>query len=213
VIVTTNASNSPQSVSVTGSGAAPVSFSTASIHFGNVALNQTSAIQTVTVTNNQTTQTVSFSTIAVTGDSQFALDPSSTCSAATPLALSGAPGSSCTLAFTFAPTSAGSQPTGTTNVGFNASIAPMTVTLSGVGVQATTVSPTSIGFGTVVANTQSPAKTIKVNNLQAATLSLTQLVFNGPFVLDTSSNTTCPMAGGTGSYSRLRQPAQPRAAK
>jgi hypothetical protein len=197
VIVTTNASNSPQSVPLSGSGTTPVSFSGTSIAFGSSALNQTSSIKTITVTNNQTTQTVSFSTIALTGDSQFVLDPSTTCSTTTPLALAGAPGSSCTLAFTFTPTSTGSQPNGTTNVSFNATNAPVTVTLIGTGVQDTTVSPTSIAFGSVVVNTQSPTKTIKVNNLQAATLSLTQLVFNGPFSLDTSSNTTCPMAGGT----------------
>ncbi|MGP8253373.1 MAG: choice-of-anchor D domain-containing protein, partial [Terracidiphilus sp.] len=197
VVISTNAGNNPRSVPVAGYGLAPAAFSSTAIQFGNVALNEASAIRTVTVTNNQKRQTLSFSSIAPIGDTQFAIDPSTTCSAATPLAVSGAPGSSCTLAFTFTPTSAGTQPNGMAAVGFNASNSPQTVTLYGAGVQDTTVSPDYLAFGDVVVNTLSATKTVKLYNLQAGTLSITQLIFGGPFRLDTSSNTTCPISGGT----------------
>jgi hypothetical protein len=193
VVINTNAGNSPQSVSVAGAGITPVSISGTALHFGSVALNQTSAIQSVTVTNSQTTQAVTFSALGLTGDSQFVMGPSSTCSTVTPLAA----GASCTLAFTFTPTTTGQQPNGTVNVGFNASNSPFTITLYGGGVQDTTVSPTSIAFGSQVVNTQSPTKTVKLNNLQAGTLTINQLIFGGPFILDTGSITTCPIAGGT----------------
>ena len=198
VVVVSNAANSPQNVAVKGNGISPVSFSTNSVHFGSVALNQTSGIQAVTITNNQTTQTVSFGSFTISGDSQFAVDPSSTCSTATPLAVSGAPGSSCTLALTFSPTAVGIQPTGTATVGFNASSSPQSITLYGTGAQPTTVSPTSINFGQAVIGTQSATKTMTLNNLQSASLSMTQLVFAGPFILDTNTaTTTCPISGGT----------------
>ena len=198
VAVVSNAANSPQNIVVKGNGISPVSFSTNAVHFGSVALNQTSALQTVTVTNNQTTQTVSFASFAISGDSQFAVDPSTTCSTATPLAVSGAAGSSCTLALTFSPTAVGIQPVGTAAISFNASGSPQSITLSGTGSQPTIVSPTSINFGQVVIGTQSATKTVTLDNLQSASLSITQLVFAGPFILDTNTaNTTCPISGGT----------------
>ena len=38
---------------------------------------------------------------------------------------------------------------------------------------------------------------MKITNSQTGTLNFTGVVFNGPFVLDTSAVTTCPQAGGT----------------
>jgi hypothetical protein len=192
VVVTTNASNSPQSVSVSGAGVVPLSPSRTTVYFGNATLNQTSAIQTVTLTNNQPSQSVSFSSIGLTGNTQFAINPTGTCSTSSPLAA----GASCTLAFTFTPTALGTPPNATVSVGFNASNSPISITLSGNVVQDTTVSPGSIAFGAQTVGTHSPTKTVTLSNLQASTLSISQVIFAGPFILDTSSNTTCPIAGG-----------------
>jgi hypothetical protein len=181
---------------VSGTGEEPVTANATAISFSTVALNQTSPIKTITVTNNQTTHTVSFSALGLTGDSQFAIDPSSTCTTATTLAVSGAAGSSCTLAFTFTPTSTGPQPGGTASAGFNAGNTPLTVMLTGSGEQDTAVSPGTLAYGAVVTGTQSPTKTVTISNLQSATLTFNQIVFSGPFVLDTTSNTTCPISGG-----------------
>src|SRR5262249_14449701 len=61
VSVTDTAPGSPQIVSLTGTGVAPLSFSPASLSFGTVAVGTTSAAKTVTLSNNSsTTLTLTF---------------------------------------------------------------------------------------------------------------------------------------------------------
>ncbi len=189
--INTTASNSPLTVTLTGRGIAATTLSATTVAFGNVVLNQTSTIQAVTLTNNQPTTALTFTSLPLTGDSQFALDPSSTCAA------SLAPGASCTLAFTFTPTASGAQPKGTLTINDSASNSGQTITLTGSGVAATTLTPSSLAFGSVVVNTVSATKTLTLRNNQSSALTITSVVFGGPFALDTSANTTCPMAGGT----------------
>ena len=195
VVITTNAANSPQDIALSGSGIVAATISATQIPFGTQVVNQVSPIQTVTLKNNQPTTTLSISSLGITGDSQFALDPSTTCSTSTTLAASGNAGSSCTIAVTFTPTSNGSQPNATVSVAYNANNSPQNVTLTGAGGVATSLSPASAAFGTQVINTTSAAKTFTLKNLQGGGLTINSVIFGGPFVLDTAS-TTCPMSGG-----------------
>ncbi len=120
--LTDNAMNSPQSVSLSGTGQAPlVSFSAASLTFSGQAVSSQSAPQTVTLTNTGNL-TLSSLTIARTGN--FA--ETNTCPA------SLAAGANCTISVTFSPLGAGTQ-SGTITVTDNAANSPQTIALSGTG--------------------------------------------------------------------------------
>jgi hypothetical protein len=191
LIVTTNASNSPLTAQLSGTGVAPTTLSPASIAFGNQVLGATSAIKTISLKNSQAAA-LNISSITVPAGG-YAIDPSTTC--ANPGAL--ASGTACTIAVTFTPTVAGAAPAGAVTISTDASNSPQSVTVTASGIAATTLTPASLAFGAVAQNSTSITKTLTLKNNQANVLSITQLVFGGPFALDTSSNTTCPMAGGT----------------
>jgi VCBS repeat-containing protein len=114
--------NSPQSVSLSGTGQAPlVSLSPTSLTFSGQTVSTQSAPQTVTVTNSGNV-TLSSLTIARTGN----FSETNTC----PASLSA--GANCTISVTFSPLGAGSQ-SGTITVTDNAANSPQTIPLSGTG--------------------------------------------------------------------------------
>jgi hypothetical protein len=184
----------PQTSALSGTGLAATTMSATSVAFGSVLLSSTSPIKTVTFTNNQSTS-VTFSTLNLSGDTQFARDPSSTCSTATPVA----PTSTCTLAFTFTPTATGTQPNGTLTITDNAPSSPLTITLTGTGLANTILSPGSTSFSSVVINSTSAVKTLTLTNNNTSPLLITQAAINGPFALVTNPAfaNACPIFGGT----------------
>ena len=126
VTITDNASNSPQTIPLTGSGVSSsgsttVSVSPTSLSFGRVRVGNTSGPQTVTVTNTGSTA-VSIGGAVTSG--QFA--ETNNCGS------SLAVGASCAINVTFQPTSSGTQ-TGTLTISDNASGGPQTVSLTGRG--------------------------------------------------------------------------------
>ncbi|PYU92591.1 MAG: hypothetical protein DMG25_11805, partial [Acidobacteria bacterium] len=127
VTITDNASNSPQTISLTGSGVSPsggsttVSVSPTSLSFGRVKVGHTSGSQTVTVRNTGTAS-VTFSSVTISG--QFV--DTNNCGG------SLAVGASCAINVASAPTSSGTQ-TGTLTISDNASGSPQTVSLTGSG--------------------------------------------------------------------------------
>jgi len=189
--ISSSASNSPLAVSLTGTGIAATSLSPTAVNFGNVVSGTTSPLKIVTLTNLQATA-LTVSSLSVTAGSPYAVDPSSTCLSPTVAANGG----TCTIALTVTPTSVGAQPAGTLTITTNASNSPQTVALSGTGIASVVFSPTALAFGNGVVGAASAAKQIKVTNNQTSALSLSSDVFNGPFVLDTSAATTCPISGG-----------------
>ena len=126
VTITDNASNSPQTIPLTGSGVSSsgsttVSVSPASLSFGRVKVGHVSASQTVTVTN---TGSASVSLGGVAASGQFA--ETNNCGS------SLAVGAGCAINASFAPTSSGTQ-SGTLTISDNASGSPQTVSLTGRG--------------------------------------------------------------------------------
>lgn len=141
-----NASNSPQTVSLIGSGVVAAAATPTTVAFGNQTLGTTSAPSTVTVRNNQTTALTISSITSSLSDFQ----DTTTC----PLApASLAASSSCTVAISFAPTMTGKR-TGTLTVSDSANNSPQTVSLTGMGIASVLVSiavtptPASIAQGT-----------------------------------------------------------------
>jgi len=123
VTVTDNATNSPQTILLSGvSVPAPVvSLSVTSLTFGSQPLGSTSAAQAVTMSNTGTAA-LAISSIVVTGD--FA--QINTCGT------SLAAAASCTLSVTFTPTASGSR-TGSLTITDNAPSSPQIVSLGGSG--------------------------------------------------------------------------------
>jgi hypothetical protein len=127
--ITDNATGSPHTVSLTGTGTTPVvGLAPTSLTFGNQLLNTTSAAQTVTLTNTGTGPLTIIS-FAASGD--FA--QTSTGATACPISPATlAAGANCVISVTFTPTATGAR-AGTLTITDNAAGNPHTVTLTGTG--------------------------------------------------------------------------------
>jgi hypothetical protein len=126
--LTVNAGGVTNTVSLTGTGTAPgpvLAAAPASLSFAQTIVGSTAAAQTVTVTNSGTTA-ATVSGVAAAGD----FSQTNNCT-------SIAVGGSCAVTVTFKPTAAGTR-TGTLTVTSNANNSPLTVALSGSGINSTT---------------------------------------------------------------------------
>ncbi|MGA2887791.1 MAG: Ig-like domain-containing protein [Terracidiphilus sp.] len=168
---------------------AQTTLSATAVNFAYIAIDTTSSIHTVTLTNNQSTALV-INSLALSGSGEFALDPSTTCPSAGTLA----PKASCTIGMTFAPTVLGAA-SGAVTITDNASNSPQTVTLSGNGLAQTVISATVANFAYIAIDTTSRVGTITLGNNLAVALNITSLTLSGSseFALDPS--TTCPSSG------------------
>jgi len=120
ITLTDNAGDSPETMQLLGTGVVPlVTLTPGSLSFPTQAVDTTSAVQAVTVTNNQSTALSIASIVASSGFSQ-----TNNC----PASLAGA--ASCTIKVAFAPTQVGSQ-TGTVTITDNAATSPQAINLSG----------------------------------------------------------------------------------
>jgi hypothetical protein len=126
VSITDNASGSPQTVSLSGTGtAALASLSATSLAFGNQPVDMTSAAQTVTLSNTGNAA-LSISSLALTGTNGSDFAQSNTCGS------SLAVGANCTIAVMFTPSVAGTE-AASLSIADNAGGSPQTVGLSGAG--------------------------------------------------------------------------------
>jgi hypothetical protein len=123
--LTDNAPDSPQTVTLTGTGTA-VKLSPTSLGFGTAAIGTSTAPKTVTLTNVGTT-TLTISGFTVTGLNAGDYSATTTCGA------SLAAGAQCTFQVTFKPTAGGSR-AASLSVSDDAVGSPQTVKLSGSGV-------------------------------------------------------------------------------
>jgi|GEM_PF-2263648 len=139
--VTDNASNSPQTAPLTGTGVLPATLTPPSLGFGSEVVSTTSAAKNVTLKNNQA---VALNVSSVTTSGDYA--QTNNCGVSLPA------GASCTISVNFTPTTTGSR-TGTLTVTDDASNSPQTASLAGSGVVApkiTSLSPSIGPVGTVV---------------------------------------------------------------
>lgn len=121
-----NASGSPQTVALNGTGAAPgpaVTLAPTNLSFGQQTQSTTSTAQTVTLSNSGSAA-LAISSVAIDNSS---FQQTNNCGA------SVAAGSSCTLTVTFTPASAGTL-SGTLSITDNAADSPQKLALSGTGV-------------------------------------------------------------------------------
>ena len=167
--ITDNASNSPQTVPLSGTGIVPVTALPGSLNLGKVDVGTTSAPQTVTVTNNKSTS-LTISVLAVPGASPYSISSSSTC-----LNPTVAAGASCTVILSFSPTSAGVAAAASLTITDNAANSPQTVPLSGTGTGTVTASPGSLNFGSVVVGASSAPQTVTLTNNLATSINISSV--------------------------------------
>jgi hypothetical protein len=182
--ITDSAANSPQAVSLTGTGVAQATTSVAALAFGNQGLSNTSAAKTVTLTNNDTAAiSLSGNTISGTNASAFAVS-------ATTCGTSLAGHTSCTISVTFSPATTGAM-TATLSVADIASNSPQTVSLTGTGVQPVTLSVATVAFGNQGIASTSAAKTVTVTNNNSVGLTFSSIAIAPPPGDFVQSATTC----------------------
>jgi hypothetical protein len=169
-----NALNSPQSVSLTGTGAAPViSLTPASLSFPTTVVGVTSAAQTVTLKNTGT-GTLSISSIALGGANPTSFIEIGSCGSTL------AAGASCGLFVAFKPTAASALPA-TLVITDNAAGSPHNVSLTGTGTAASTMklSSTSLQFATTLHGTISRASAVSLTNTGTATVTIGSIALTG----------------------------------
>jgi hypothetical protein len=164
------------SVSLSGTGFIPAaaSVSPSSINFGNLVVGTESPAQTVTVSNTGGS-TLHINSLLVSGDPDF-FTLTNNCVGGPGVA----PGGTCSAQVVFFPHSAGAG-SATLTIGSDASNGPVSVALSGTGVNppVSSVSPSSINFGNLVVGTESPAQTVTVSNTGGSTLHINSLLVSG----------------------------------
>jgi hypothetical protein len=124
VTVTDNATGSPQTAPLTGTGTYVI-LSPASMNFGTVAVGQKSAPQVATFTNTAKF-TLTIQSLKITGTNSSDFSETNTCGT------SVAPGASCTITVTFKPTETGVR-TADVSISDGGGGSPQTVALTGTG--------------------------------------------------------------------------------
>ncbi len=181
LIVSDNASNSPQTIALSGTGTAPVTLSSTSLNFGAVVIGTSKKASPVTLSNLMNVALTGI-TVGVTGSAYSQVNTCGTSIAAH---------STCSITVTFAPTTTGTQ-TGTVTITDSAVNSPQTISLTGLGQLPVTVSPLNLGFGIVKVGTTTAPKTVTVKNNQKISLSITSIAFTGADPGDyAQSATTC----------------------
>lgn len=182
--VSDDASNSPQTEQLTGTGVSAVTLSPMSLSFGSLSLNTTSAAKTVTVRNYQTVP-LTITEISASGDFVETTNcPQSPITLGAKL--------SCTISVTFTPTATGSR-TGTLTISEDAPNSSQSALLTGTGVLPVVLSPSSLSFGSQFLNAAGAAKTVTLKNNQTVPLAIAGISASGDF----SQNSNCPMSPST----------------
>jgi len=155
LMVTDNASSSPQMVPLSGTGVMPVVLSPASLAFGNLAEGETSASKIITLTNYQQ---VALTDISVsTGSADY--PQTNTCGT------SVAAGKTCKITITFKPSIVGADDA-TLSITDSASNSPQTAAMTGTGELPVTLSLATLAFGEVDEGVTSAGKMVTVTNNQ-----------------------------------------------
>jgi hypothetical protein len=164
IIITDNASDSPQNVSLTGSGVAPVAtFSATTVSFTNQAVGTSSAAQGLYLTNNGT-GTLTISSVAINGANAGDFSQTNNCAAGAPSGLS------CQFSITFRPSTSGTR-TASMMITDNASGSPHGILLTGNAVgPVASLSPSSIKFPNQFVGTSGLPQTVTLMNTGAAPL-------------------------------------------
>ncbi|HLW99911.1 MAG TPA: choice-of-anchor D domain-containing protein [Candidatus Acidoferrales bacterium] len=187
VIVTDDAAGSPHTITLSGSGAAPiVGLSSSSLAFANQTLNTTSAAQTVTLTNTGNA-VLNITSVGVTGANSGDFAQTNTCGSSV-----AANNGNCTISVTFAPTATGVRTAAVTVID-DAAGSPHSINLSGTGagIPAVTFSSAGLTFASQTLNTASAAQTVTLSNTGSGALNITSIGVTGTNSGDFAQTNNC----------------------
>jgi len=190
--ITDNATTSPQTVSLSGTGLSPtLTLSAASLNFGSEPIGVSSGVEAVTL-RNTSTLALSISSIALTGTNMSSFVSSNTCGATV------SAGASCTISFRFVPAAAGSLSAALT-VTDNATGSPQSVALSGTGTGPTlTLTPGSLSFGSETIGVSTGVQTVTLRNTGTLAVSISSIALTGTNMSSFVSSNTCGVTVSAG---------------
>ncbi len=206
VTITDSASGSPHTVGLTGTGAAAaVSVSPTSLSFGNRVVGTTSAAQSVTVTNTGSA-VLTIASITITGTNSRRLLADDDLRRHASLQVPAA-----RISVRFTPTALGTR-TAAVTISDSAAGSPQTVSLSGTGISAVTVSPSTLTFATRLIGTTSAASSVTLRNNGSTALSIASITIGGTNGSDFAQTTTCGTSLAAASSCTIRVTFTPTAA-
>jgi hypothetical protein len=182
LVITDSAGNSPQTVSLTGNGVIPITFSPTQINFPNQAAGTTSSGTNVTMTNNLA---VPISITSIQAPPSFGV--TNNCGAS----LAG--GASCSLMVTFAPAAVQSYSSSVTVTDSDPS-SPQSFKVTGSGVAPVLYTPKLIPFANQPVKSTSAASTVTVTNNETTPITMTGITAPAPF----AQTNNCPASLGAG---------------
>ena len=184
-----NATGSPQTVALSGTGTAPltVSLTPTSLAFASTPVGSTTAAQLVTIKNTGT------SAVTLTSETITGTNATSFIKSATTCTTSLAAAASCTVSVEFKPAAAGSL-TASLSVVDNATGSPQTVALTGTGTVASsvTLTPASIAFPTTVVGATSDAVVVTVKNAGTTAVTISSILVGGTNATSFLELNNCP---------------------
>jgi phosphopantothenate synthetase len=195
--VADNATGTPQTATLTGTGTAPQALlAPTPVPFNTQTVNTTSTAQIVMLSNpGNATLNISGITITGTNAADFAVATTGT-TCGTTLAQS----TTCNIAVTFTPLSAVAF-TATLSVADNVTGSPQTATLTGTGVALPApqalLTPTAVPFNNQIVNTTAAAQVVVLSNPGNATLNISGITITGTNVADFAINTASTTCGST----------------
>jgi len=185
VSIADNAPKSPQTVTLSGTGATPATaqLSSAAFNFGTVADFAVSAAQSVTLKNTGTTA-LQIASIAIGGSNPGDFVISSNACGAT-LAAAG----TCIVKVEFTPQAEGTR---AAQLVFSDSVAtsPQNLSLTGTGTLAK-ITPVTLTYTTLALGGTSAAKTVTIKNVGPDILSFSSITLTGANPGDFTKTTTC----------------------
>jgi 6-phosphogluconolactonase (cycloisomerase 2 family) len=190
-----NAPGSPQSILLSGTGAAAlpaVTLAPDSLTFASILQGSSSPAQSITVTSAGTA-TLNISSVLPGGANPSDFLVASACSGAYPV------GSTCNIAVTFSPLGAG-QRTANLTINDDAPGSPQSVQLTGTGAApppgtpALKLTPSSVSFGTVTQSAAVVAQIITLTNSGTGPLHIASVALGGSNSSDFSVTNNCTAA-------------------
>jgi hypothetical protein len=179
--VNDDASNTPQTATLTGTGLQPVTLSASSVNFGNVLIGSKTTAAPVTLNNNQGVPLTNIN-ISISGSTAYS--QVNTCGSSIPA------NGQCTITVSIDPTTTGVI-NGTVNITDSASNSPQSISLTATALKAVALNPPSVGFGNQTVNTTSPPKNIIVTNHENVTVNFTSIAITGAQAKDFAQSNNC----------------------
>jgi hypothetical protein len=199
ITIKDNASGSPQSIALAGTGVLPaVTFSATNLTFPTQIVFTTSKAQTVKLSNSGP-GLLKITDVGVSGP----FGQTNNCGSTV------AVGGSCTLTIIFKPTTIGSL-SGSVSVMDNASASPQKISLKGTGT-AFQLMPSGLNFGNQPVGTTSLSQTITLSNKSDGIVSITSISIAGANAGDFHQSNTCGTSVASGASCFIKVTFKPAA--